>query len=95
MWAARNATRAAAMSSFKIEKNVPPPAPKEPVAPPSGKPGRPMEYPWGLMEPGDSVLLAGKVMVPSSSIALWRKKHPGQQFRFRKEAGGIRVWRVA
>lgn len=83
------------MSSFKIEKGVAPPERTNPLPDATGKPGRPMEYPWGLMEPGDSVFLAGKVVPPTSSIASWRKKHPGQQFRVRKEAGGYRVWRVA
>lgn len=81
-------------SPFKITSDIPPPA-RMPTKSDPSLGGRPMEYPWAEMSPGDSVFLPGKIAAPSSSIRGWCKANPGQKFVSKKEEGGVRVWRVA
>lgn len=83
------------MSPFKITSDIPPPARMPHEVRSVARRGRPMEYPWAEMSPGDSVFLPGKIAAPSSSIRGWCKANPGQKFVSKKEEGGVRVWRVA
>lgn len=70
---------------FAIEKNIP--------VPTTGK-GRPDKYPWKNMEVGDSFL------VPDSTSAMFvgRKQYAQRahnaRYVTRREADGLRVWRV-
>lgn len=79
---------------FEIKSDVPPPTRNNPGEL-TGRPGRPMEYPWDKMMVGDSVLLS-QHQAPNArgSIAWYRRNNPGQRFVTRKEDGGLRVWRV-
>ena len=83
--------------AIKIETDIPPPVrwanPSRPRNP--HQVGRPQEWPWDDMHPGDSILLPLGAKFPSSSIQNWCKKHPGSRFASRTEDGRIRVWRTA
>lgn len=71
---------------FKIEKGVPLPA----------KPGgAASKYPFGEMEPGDSVLIPVESRVKISSALTYRQTRYNEKFATRVVDGGIRVWRVA
>lgn len=80
--------------AFKIDRDIPPPQRNAPAGPSGPMGGRPMEYPWPQMQPGDSVFFPGKVVTPSGSLGRWRRKHPEQRFTTRREDGGLRIWRV-
>ena len=72
------------MEQFKIEHGIPIPDAHARV-----------RYPFGKLEPGDSVLIAGKKgeqVRPATEY--WRKKN-GWKFRVRTVEGGARVWRVS
>ena len=84
------------MSEFPaIEANIPPP---HNAGSKTGKPGRPHLYPWGSMNPGDSIFIPGIPRAFGGSLHAWQKKHPKQKFATRIETKdghkGVRVWRM-
>ena len=71
------------MEEFKIEKGVP-------VPPRNGGRGAPEKYPFSSMEVGDSFLAPEKAQSSTQSAG----KRLGMKFTSRKEADGVRIWRV-
>lgn len=71
---------------YQIEKSIP--------IPPAA--GRTSQYPYALMEVGDSFFVPRtkeKSVGVSTSHA--RNKFPGRKFATRRVDNGVRVWRVA
>lgn len=73
-----------------IENNVPMPSA-------SNGAGRPPKYPFKKMEVGDSVFFDNEPMGSQSNPSMLSKQHGakyGKRFTSRKEAGGVRIWRL-
>jgi len=79
---------------MQIEKNIPIPADKGAT----GRTGRRAKYPFAQMEVGDSFLVSWDDLPPSGQACLSVRAGDAfgsGNFRTRKEADGIRVWRLA
>lgn len=71
-----------------IEKNIPMP---------KNSAGKPKKYPFAEMAIGDSFLnpnVDGKKNLIQQATCGFSRKHPGFKFATRREATGIRVWRI-
>lgn len=55
-------------------------------------PSKPLRYPFGQMEVGESVFIPGKRGVDMGG-PIW--KHRPKKFSVRTEKMGVRVWRIA
>lgn len=75
------------MSKFKIEKNVPPPAPRCYLG----------KYPFKDMKVGDSFFVpegSNHNLASMRQKAYLAGKHHGMKFSTRYADGGVRVWRI-
>ena len=70
---------------MKIAKNIP--------IPEGGK-GRPLVYPFGNMEIGDSVYVDGRKKASIQAACRGYGKRHNMRFTTRAEKSGLRVWRV-
>lgn len=70
------------MISVEISKDVPLPPPRR-------------RYPYGEMEVGESFLVGGGVLQVVCNANYRAGKRLGRKFIARKEAGGVRVWRIS
>jgi hypothetical protein len=70
------------VGGFKIEKGIPIP-PEQPK----------FKYPWDLMEVGDSFFVQKPANSFAGGVAARSKKGP-KQYTYRRENGGLRVWRT-
>ena len=68
--------------SVGLSKDVPLPPPRR-------------RYPYGEMEVGESFLVGGGVLQVVCNANYRAGKRLGRKFIARKEAGGVRVWRIA
>lgn len=69
---------------MQVDKNIPLPNAKT-----SGN-----KYPWRQMEVGDSFLVQNREHANVCSVAANAGKRYGMKFATRKEADGVRVWRI-
>lgn len=70
---------------FKIESGIPVPTVRR---------GRPMLYPWALLEKGDSFFVPNGNVASLKSGATANSSPTGKCFRVFAEEGGVRVFRV-
>jgi hypothetical protein len=70
---------------IKIDKNIP--------IPKSKREGD-TQYPWGIMEVGDSFFIKTDSKRPPVSTNAAAKRHPGKKFSQRIVEGGFRYWRI-
>lgn len=82
---------------MEICQDVPPPV-RAYETQASGVKGRPAKYPWKQMQPGDSLFVPNDELPKSKAVALKgcaRREFGSGNYTIRKEADGIRVWRLA
>lgn len=79
------------MAEIKIDKGVPAPA--------ISAQGRPVQYPWHEMQPGDSIFVPGRTVHQLGGTIATPRRIPGTKWTARTatENGvrGVRIWRVA
>ncbi len=56
--------------------------------------GRPPEYPWQDMRPGERATLHRPLANIKQSLSRWCKFHPSQQWHILAADDGIHVWRT-